>query len=94
MSGFFVLGRDEIFILKRAQIHDRAFIAFGFSGDTDIASVQDQPMMRVHFEFVGNYALQFFFDFFNIGCGGKVRPVAYPENMRIHRHGRLAERHV
>nr|GFC26768.1 putative LOV domain-containing protein [Tanacetum cinerariifolium] len=55
------------------------------------AAGYDQPVMGVEEIILGHELHQFVFHFNNVLARGDSGAVADPENMRVHRHGQLAE---
>jgi hypothetical protein len=65
--------RNRCFGLEIAEISDHAIPAFGFARNTGVAPVQNQPVMRIEFEFRWHKLQQFFFDDIHVLPG--ARPV-------------------
>ena len=73
------------------KVGNGALGAQGLSCPTDVASVQDEPVMRVLPELTGYIFEQGPFHF-KRGCsGGESRAVCHPENMRVHGNGGFTE---
>ena len=73
---------------------DSTFLTLRFPGQTNITSVQNQPMMSRRQDLRRNIFYQLFLSFQRRFCViHQPDPVRYPENMRIHRHGRFVECH-
>src|SRR5690554_4565899 len=89
MSAGFGSNINLLFIL--AQILDHTAATAWFACHASIASVQDQPVVGVAQKLPGHMAHEFLFHFEDVLAGGDAGPVGDAKNMRIHRHGELAE---
>ena len=70
---------------------DDAGPALGPARDAGIAAVQDEPVMGVLFEFIRHEFKQPFFYLINVFAGRDRGAVRDPEDMGVHRDGRLAK---
>src|SRR5438552_13117321 len=77
-----------------AQVADQAFGAAGLARDADVAAVQDQPVMRVLKELGRREFHQFLLYLQRVLARGEAGAVGDAKDVRVHRHGRLAERGV
>ena len=77
-----------------AKIVDQAYVAARLARQTDVAAVQDQPVMGVQHEFGRDHFLQPEFDLERRLARCEAGAVADAEHMGIDRHGGFAERHV
>lgn len=59
--------------------------------DAGVAAVQDEPVMGVLFEFIGHEFKQSFFYLIDVFAGRDRGAVRDPEDMGVHRDGRLAK---
>jgi hypothetical protein len=74
-----------------AEVVYNAFRAFRLAGFAGVAAMQDQPVMRVLFEFVRRQAHQALFNFERSFSFGNTSAVGHPEYVSIDRDCRLAE---
>lgn len=81
-------------VLVVAQVFDPATSAAGFTRLANIASVEDEPVMRVQQISLGHELQQCLLHLDHVLSRGDAGAVAYPENVGIHGHGQLAERSV
>ena len=77
-----------------AQIDDRTFGAPRFAGETDVATVQDQPVMSVLLEFIKHYFQKFVFDHAHIIATRDARTIRYTKDVRVDGDRRMTERCV
>jgi hypothetical protein len=70
---------------------DEAARAFGLACLADVAPVQNQPMMGVTLEAVGDRALERLLDFIRILSGRQAGAIRNAKNMRVDRDRRLAK---
>src|SRR5688500_4873064 len=74
-----------------AQVADQALRAAGLAREADVAPVQDQPVVRV-LQILGRSELEeLLLNFERVLARGDAGPVGDAEDMRVDRHGRLAE---
>ena len=83
-----------VFSAALADVGDDAALAFRPARLADIAPVQDQPVMRVAHVFFRDDPDEALLDLFGRLAGRQAEPVADAEDVRVDRHGRLAEGHV
>ena len=74
-----------------AQVADRALGTFRSARDARVPAVQDQPVMRVLLEFVGDEFQEPLLDFVDVLAGREAGPVGDAEDVRVHGDRRLAE---
>src|SRR5436305_1446286 len=89
VGSFFVdagLGRDGL-ARPFAEIRDQAFLAQRTARQADVATVQDQPMMRMHHVFFRDDLEQLELHRQWVLAGRQPGAIADPEDMRVHRHG-------
>src|SRR5260221_4836185 len=72
-----------------AEIADQALRTAGLARGADVASVQDQPMMRVLEELGRRELKEPVLHLARILAGGESRAIGDAEDVRIDRHGRL-----
>src|SRR3954471_3398816 len=77
-----------------AQVADQALRAAGLARETHIASVQDQPVVRVLEEFGWRELEQLLLDHQNVLARRKAGAIGHTKDMRVDRHRLLAERGV
>src|SRR5712692_5213164 len=79
------------FFPKFAQIPDDAVWAGGLSRLADVAPVQDQPVVRVLAEALGNELEELVLDLPHVLARREAGAVGDSKDMRVHRNGRMAE---
>src|SRR5215472_5266787 len=77
-----------------AKIPDQAPGTLGLARHAHVASVQDQPVVRVLQEFLGGEFEKLHFHFEWILARRDSRSIRYAEDVRIDRHRQLAERSI
>src|SRR6185369_5006779 len=77
-----------------AKIGNQAFFTKRPSGNTDVAPVQNEPVMRMQFVFRWNHLLELHLDFEGSIAGSQARAVCDAKTVRIDSTRRLAERHI
>ncbi len=77
-----------------AQIADQTRRAVRLARLAHVTAVQDQPVVRVQFEFIRHEFKQLLFDRDDVLAGCDAGAVGDAKNMRVDRDGRLAERDV
>src|SRR5262249_32922967 len=77
-----------------ADIGNQAFLAQRPARHAGVASVQDQPVVRVALVLVGHHLVELLLDLERGLAGRKSGAVADPEDMSIDRDGRFTERDV
>ncbi len=87
------LGRHRL-LRPLAQVGDDAFLAQRLARDARVASVQDQPVVRVQFVVRRDHRFQFLLDLERIFSRRQPGAVADAEDVGVDRDGRLAERDV
>src|SRR5258708_23006545 len=73
-----------------AQVADQAARAAGLACKADVATVQDEPVVRVLEELGRREFQQLLFHLERILAGGDAGPVGDAEDVRVDRHRRLA----
>src|SRR5436190_12201865 len=88
-------SRVGLYILRLppelAQVADQALRALGLPRHADVAAVQDQPVVRILEELGRRELEQLELHFKRILPRRDTRAVGDTEDMRVHRHGLLAE---
>lgn len=74
-----------------AQVFDDTAATAWFACQTGVATMQNQPVMRILAKLFGHYSHQPVLDLANGFSTGNTCTIAYPEDMRIYGNRRLSE---
>jgi hypothetical protein len=88
------VGLGRCLFRPLAEIVDQTQFAARLARKAGIAAVQDEPMMGMQHELVGNHALQLELHVQHVLARRHIGAIADAEDMRVHGHRMLAERHV
>jgi hypothetical protein len=104
VEGQELIHRDNLVLVKRcrcgrlaavvAQVDLHAVPAFRLARLAGVAAVQDQPVVGVEQEFFRHEFQQLLLDDVDVLARRQAGAVGDAEDVRVHRHGRLAERGV
>jgi len=78
-------------VFELAKVFDDARSAARFARHTHISTVQYQPVVRIHFEFIGNELEKFILYLANVFAGGDFCPVRDAKDMSVNRDSWMTE---